>query len=224
MYLSQYMYLTWRDINSNVPAKTVYNFKGGFHSNHKTIFDKLEGQGIHVQGRVYPWFVVYDFEAMLDPIKESNSAKLTWTQRHEPISVSVCSIVERFTDPHCIVEPEVETLVRKIVEYMTRIALRSYKLVQQKFVDAFAQLEEDINNPYRALLEDDDDDDYKLNAFHDDDEEEENEKEKNVYKKLQEELEPRQGTSRQTTRYALSWRNIYRQTLQQLRLFGQRYL
>jgi hypothetical protein len=171
-------------------GKTVYNFKGGFYSNPKTIFDKLEEQGIHVQDRVYPWFIVYDFEAMLVLIKESNSAKLTWTQRHEPISVSVCSNVEEFTEPHCIVEPNVEMLVRKMVEYMTRIALRSYELAQQKFADAFAQLDADIINPYRALREDDDDDDYKLNAFLDDDElQEENEKEKNVYKKLKDELD-----------------------------------
>jgi hypothetical protein len=128
-------------------GQTVYNFKGGFHSNPKTIFDKLEEQGIHVQDRVYPWFVVYDFEAMLVPIKESNSAKLTWTQRHEPISVSVYSNIDGFTEPHCIVESNVETLVRKMVEY-----LRSYELAQQKFADAFAQLDADINNPIGALL------------------------------------------------------------------------
>ena len=128
---------------------------------------------------------------MFVPIKESNSAKLTWTQRHEPISVSVCSTVEGFMEPHCIVESDVETLVRKMVEYMTRIALRSYELAQQKLSDAFVQLDADINNPMRALLVDDDDDEeYKLNAFLDDDElQEENEKEKNVYKKLKEELD-----------------------------------
>jgi hypothetical protein len=167
-------------------GQIVYNFKGGFHSKPKTIFDKLEEPGIHVQYRVYPWFVVYDFEVMLVPIRESNSTKLTWTQRHEPISVSVCSNVDGFTEPHCIVEPEVETLVRKMVEYMTRFALRSYELAQQKFADAFAQLDADINNPMRAPLEDDDDDDYKLNTFLDDDELQE---EKNVFKKLKEELD-----------------------------------
>jgi hypothetical protein len=127
---------------------------------------------------------------MFVPIKESNSAKLTWTQRHEPISVSVCSTVEGFMEPHCIVESDVETLLRKMVEYMTRIAVRSYELAQQKWSDAFVQLDADINNPMRALLVDDDDEEYKLNAVLDDDElQEENEKEKNVYKKLKEELD-----------------------------------
>jgi hypothetical protein len=73
---------------------------------------------------------------------------------------------------------------------MTRVALRSYELAQQKCVDAFAQLDADINNPMLALLEDDDDEGYKLNAFLDEDElQEENEKEKNVFKKLKEELD-----------------------------------
>jgi hypothetical protein len=77
-----------------------------------------------------------------------------------------------------------------MVEYMTRIALRSYELAQQKIADAFAQLNADINNPMRALLEDDDDDDYKLNTFLDDDKlQEENEMEKNVYKNIKEELD-----------------------------------
>ncbi|CAG2213159.1 unnamed protein product [Mytilus edulis] len=81
-------------------GQTVYRFKGGFYSNPKTIFDKLEEHGIRVQDRLYPWFVVYDFEAMLVSIQESNSDKLSWTQRHEPISVSVCSNVEGFIEPH----------------------------------------------------------------------------------------------------------------------------
>lgn len=90
-------------------GQTFCNFKGGFHSNLKTIFDKLEEQGIHIQDRLFKWFVVYDFEAMLVPIQESNSAKLTWTQRHEPISI--CSNVEGFTEPHCIVETDLQVLL-----------------------------------------------------------------------------------------------------------------
>ena len=86
-------------------SQTVYNLKGGFYSNPKTIFDKLEEQGIHVQERLFKWFIVYDFQAMLIPIQESNSEKLSWTQRHDP--VSVCSNVPDFTEPHCIVEPDV---------------------------------------------------------------------------------------------------------------------
>ena len=58
-----------------------------------------------------------------------------------------------------------------MVDYMTRIGDKTYELARQQFADAFEQLDKDIQNPMRALLEDDDDDDdYKLNAFLDDEE------------------------------------------------------
>ncbi|CAG2221819.1 unnamed protein product [Mytilus edulis] len=171
-------------------GQTVHRFKGGFYSNPKTIFDKLEEHGIRVQDSLFPWFVVYDFEAMLVPIKESNSDKLTWIQRHDPISVSVCSNVEGFTESHCIVDPTAQSLVQHMVDYMTKIALISYKLAKEKFADAFDQLEADIENPYRALLEDDDEEGYKLDAFlYDEELQEKNEKKKKVFQKLKEELE-----------------------------------
>ncbi|CAC5399971.1 unnamed protein product [Mytilus coruscus] len=122
---------------------------------------------------------------MLIPIHHSNFEKLTWTQRHDPISVSICSNVEGFTDPHCIVEPEVETLVRLMGEYMSRIGDKRYQLAQDKFADAFSQLDKDIQNPMRSLLEDDFEDVYKLDAFLDDEELQDHvEKEKNIFKKL----------------------------------------
>ena len=171
-------------------GQTSYRFPGGFYSSPKTIFDKLAEQGIHVQERFFKWFIVYDFEAMLEPIKESNSEKLAWTQRHVPISVSICSNVPDYTEPHCIVELDVEKIVAEMVEYMTKIGDRTYELAKLHFADAFDQLDKDIANPLRALLEGGDDDDYKLDAFLDDDEIlEEKEKEKNVYQKLKEELD-----------------------------------
>ena len=65
---------------------------------------------------------------MLVPIQESNYENFTLTQRHDPISISVYSNVPDFTDPHCIVEHDVETLVRLMVEYMTRIGDKTYQL------------------------------------------------------------------------------------------------
>ncbi|CAG2202432.1 MIZ1 [Mytilus edulis] len=149
-------------------GQTVYRFKGGFYSNPKTIFDKLEEHGIRVQDRLYPWFVVYDFEAMLVSMQESNSAKLTWTQRHEPISISVCSNVEGFTERRFFADPDGQSLVQHMVDYMSEISNKALELTRQKFANPFHQLDADIQNPYRALLEDDDEDEYKLDAFLDD--------------------------------------------------------
>ncbi|CAG2220677.1 unnamed protein product [Mytilus edulis] len=73
---------------------------------------------------------------------------------------------------------------------MTGIALKTYELAREKFAYAFEQLDKDIDNPFRALLEDDDEDEFKLDSFLDDEELlEENEREKNVFKKLRDELD-----------------------------------
>lgn len=79
---------------------------------------------------------------MLVPIHESNSEKLTWTQEHVPISVSVCSNVDGYRHPHCIVQPDIELLVKDMVSYMTEIVNKSYNLAKEKFVDAFDRLDD----------------------------------------------------------------------------------
>ena len=51
---------------------TEYEFAGGFHKMSPSIFDRLEEFDIVVpeENRLYPWFIVYDFEAILAPITE----------------------------------------------------------------------------------------------------------------------------------------------------------
>lgn len=79
----------------------------------KTIFDKLEEYGYEVENRLFSWFLVYDFESMMVPVHEKNIEKLEWTRQHIPVAVSICSNVEDFNEPVCIVEPEVDELVKK---------------------------------------------------------------------------------------------------------------
>jgi hypothetical protein len=85
-------------------GKTVHEFLGGFYTAPKTIFDKLEGYDVYVQVKdlLFPWFLIYDFEAMLVPVQ---CEKLSWTAQYQPVSVSICSNVNGFTSPHCIVTP-----------------------------------------------------------------------------------------------------------------------
>ena len=97
-----------------------HRFPGGFYTAPKTIFDKLEENGIHIpkQKRLFPWFIVYDFEAMLIPIQGEGSVKLAWTAKHVPISVSISSNVDGYNFPHCIVDADMDHLVKAMVNYM----------------------------------------------------------------------------------------------------------
>lgn len=107
----------------------------------------MEQNGITVNpsDRLYEWFLVYDFESMLVPTDAGqNSASLQYTEQHVPVSVSVCSNVEDHTEPLCIVESNIDSLVEKMVEYMSTIAQKATELTKEKFSDVFSALEDSV--------------------------------------------------------------------------------
>ena len=129
-------------------GQTKYRFPGGFYSTPKTIFDKLEQHGIVVpeEDRHFEWFLVYDFEAIRQKSIEPSSERLKWTHQHLPISVSICSNVEDYTKPRCIIDSEVDSLIRQMVDYMTQIGHQSYQLALDKFSAVFEALDNDIQH------------------------------------------------------------------------------
>lgn len=124
--------------------RTKKQFQGGFYSTPNTVFDRLEQHGISVNAneRFYEWFLVYDFESMLVPINSQSSVNLQYTEQHVPISVSVCSNVDDHTEPRCIIESNVDSLVEKMLDYMLTIARKAAELTKEKFSDVFAALDD----------------------------------------------------------------------------------
>ena len=59
-------------------GRTKDQFPGVFFSSPKTIFDKLEEHGITIPAaeRFFPWFLVFDFEAMLISTQEPKMLKI----------------------------------------------------------------------------------------------------------------------------------------------------
>ena len=114
---------------------TKYKYPGGHHKAPEDIFSQLEEYGINVSmdERFFPWFGVYDFEAILKKNKQQNSDKLTWTTEHVPISVSICSNVPEFKDAKCIINPDTDQLIEEMVEYFTHISAQSSKLAMEKW-------------------------------------------------------------------------------------------
>ena len=94
------LFLLQRHQGSCVNA-TKFKFPGQAHKMSFTIFDNLEEFDIVVppDERTYPWFAVYDFEAILSRLEEEPpTPQLKWLRRHDPISVSVASNVTGFSD------------------------------------------------------------------------------------------------------------------------------
>ena len=104
-------------------------------SSHRIHFRKIEQYDIYVpeDKRTFPWFVCYDFEVMLQPVKDRPTELLEWTQKHVPISVSLCSNVEGYMDAICIVEENQDTLVEKMVNTLKEIANRVFETAETKW-------------------------------------------------------------------------------------------
>ena len=112
---------------------------------------------IHVpdEDRTFPWFVCYDFEAILEKTNERPTEMLTWKQRHVPISVSICSNVKGYSDPVCIVEPNQDKLVIEIVETLTNIALQVYEMSEEKWGWVLRAINDKIEKTSGEDLEED---------------------------------------------------------------------
>ena len=94
---------------------TKIKFKGGFYKGNPTIFEELDLVGIYTkpEDRVYPWFIVYDFEAVLEKLQHSTSSVTELTNKHFPISVAVCSNISQYRKPICIMNSDYPTLINQ---------------------------------------------------------------------------------------------------------------
>lgn len=85
-------------------GETKYTFPGGLYKPMQTVFERIKDQGIYVEKelRHNPYFICYDFEAMLKQIDEQQKST-QWNQQHVPLSVSICSNIPGYTEAICIV-------------------------------------------------------------------------------------------------------------------------
>ena len=115
--------------------KTKFVYPGGFHQDRENIFERLDQYDIHVpvDERNFPWYICYDFEALLQKVQDQPTDMLRWTHKHVPVSVSLCSNVEGQTDPVCLVDADQDQLVTHMVSHMNGIANRVYELAEEKW-------------------------------------------------------------------------------------------
>ena len=73
--------------------KMHFVYPGGFYQSTESIFEKLEQYDINVRKKsdFFPWYICYDPEALLEPVDDCPTVMLQWTQKHVPVSVSICS-------------------------------------------------------------------------------------------------------------------------------------
>jgi G:T-mismatch repair DNA endonuclease (very short patch repair protein) len=121
-------------------VKCSLKFPGGYLKANKSISDHLSQIGIKFND-FYPYFAVYDFEAILEKTNMKSSDKLKWVQKHIPISVSICSNVPNFTEPYTIVEQNQEKLLVQMIDYLSAIQTYSFQLLLEKWNPIFEEID-----------------------------------------------------------------------------------
>ena len=160
----------------NCANQTKFVYPGGFHRANESIFTKLEQFDINVpeDDRTFPWFICYDFEAILQKVDDHPSQFLQWTQEHKPISVSICSNVHGHTEPFCIVEPDQDNLVEKMVTALQEIAMNVYELSENTWGWVLKKINDKLEEEKRKETQSGDE------AVHFDDDEDENDDDNDV--------------------------------------------
>ena len=118
-----------------------WKFPGGYYKSNESIFDTLESYEIFVpkENRIFPWFAVFDMESLLIN-DEYNTQSHTFTKKHKPISVGICSNVEGFQNEYCIVEKDEKKLFTDMTEYMHKIQQKAFSLAREKWKCVFEKL------------------------------------------------------------------------------------
>lgn len=112
----------------NCSIKTIHVFPGRFYEKKKTIFGELREIDVIVQksDEYFPWFIVFDFEAIFKKVNESSvTSKLQIERIHQPISVSICSNVPDFENELFILNENTHELLQEMVLYMEKNKYKS---------------------------------------------------------------------------------------------------
>ena len=130
-------------------ATAHLKYPGGAYHVPKTIFEKLEEEGIIVpeEARYFPYRATFDFECYFDKVnanQEKNTEKLTWQSSHVPLSVSVCSNVPGYDEAKCFVfNGDPNEFITEFVQYLVSISTKSSFLLRQKYAPVFEALKQE---------------------------------------------------------------------------------
>ena len=143
----------WRRHMKQCKGKTKWEYPGTFYSPKMSMFEGLQQSGVLVEETFFPWFIVYDFEAILQREVSQVSENLKWEARHIPISVSVCSNVEGYTEPRCFVEANVRELLRQMLDYMSEIGRKIGELAYERWGYILEHVQSEEKKKLEAYLQ-----------------------------------------------------------------------
>lgn len=130
---------------------TKHYFPHGEYSPPKTIFQKLEKEGITVSEhlRYYPFYAVFDCEVFFTDGQSdlpTNTNTISWEAKHNLASISVASNVIGYDQPLCFVREDSASdsdIVHEMLKYLNSMAEHCYeKLRHERYHKVFRALED----------------------------------------------------------------------------------
>ena len=135
------------------PSTILY--PNGVFRPYPTPLEQLREAGYNVPTNyVFPYRICWDFEAMLAPVATTNTKTnfrdtdtTQYTTQHVPLSVSVISNVDNYTEPKFFVSNgDSQDLIDRTLDYMRKISDKSFEILKQsdEFRDVLKQLNDDV--------------------------------------------------------------------------------
>ena len=143
-------------------AQVKLDYPGGVYTPSKTVFEKLEEEGIQVldELKYSKYFATFDIEVYYPHSNTlpAKRPKLEYTAEHRLLSVSVAANVPGYLEPKCLIvegdgEEDGEKLVKDLVTYLKFISDAAYELEQARYAELRTIIQERLR-PDKTDMED----------------------------------------------------------------------
>ena len=140
-------------------AQVKLDYPGGVYTPSKTVFEKLEEEGVTIPENLKysKYFATFDIEVFYpkSTTLPAKRPKLEFNAEHTLLSVSVASNVPDYKEPKCLIvegdqEKDGEELVKDLVTYLNEISDVAYQLEEARY----AELRTTIRERLRPDMED----------------------------------------------------------------------
>ena len=141
-------YMMHRHEKTCTGDKIKHIYPGGVYQPAPTASELLEANGISVDTHYIfltepPLTLKCFFETENLPQLKTPHPRTTYTAKHIPLSVSICSNVPSYQKPTCFISKgSPQHLVDRMIDYLENISDDAYHLMREEFQDVFDQLQE----------------------------------------------------------------------------------
>ena len=123
-------------------ARVKFVYPGGVYTPPKSIYNKLEEEGVEVgeDWKYSKYFATFDIEVFYprSTTLPAKRPKLQYTAEHALLSVSVASNVPTLQEPKCLIvggpsEEDAHETVNQLISYLNKISDTAYQLEQKRY-------------------------------------------------------------------------------------------